>query len=289
MSERWEESFDTWKPRADAPEGDTGTDVEREELLRLARELASQRDAEQAQARRELEQLKEALRERAEAVAARERELVTLQKRLDKGKAPKTKAGPEHPDSETIAARERAAFERLREVEARESQLRARSAQLSAEAEKLAALRAELRESQGDRELAAAERDRLEERLEETRRAERELATIRVELERKRRSVEARERRLRAIAAGEADPGGPDPYEEREDELRGLESRLEVRERELALLRQGLDAQRIELRERERTLHRREVADVRQTFEPPLTPPSFAEGLAAFVRSSGRR
>jgi len=290
MTERWEESFDTWKPRAGAPEGDTGTDVDREELLRLARELAGQRNVEQEQARRELEQLKESLRERAQAVAERERELLALQKRLEKGKAPKTKAKamPEHPDSDTITARERAAFERLREVEAREARLRARSAELATEAEKLAALQAELEESQSDRELAAAERERLEERLEDARRTEKELASIRVELDRQRQSVEARERRVRAMAAGAGDPG-PDPYEEREEELRRLESRLEVRERELALLRQGLDAQRIELRDRERTVHRREVADVRQSFEPPLTPPSFADGLAAFVRSRGRK
>jgi DNA repair protein SbcC/Rad50 len=287
MSERWEEAFDTWKPRADAAD-DTGTDVEREELLRLARELATQRNAEHEQARRELEQLKESLRERAEAVAEREREVLALQKRLEKGKTPKTKAKPELPDPETLAARERAAYERLHDVEAREARLRSQSAQLEAEAAKLAALQAELRESQGDLELAAAERERLEERLEQTRRTEKELASIRVELERQRQSVEARERRVRAIAAGDADPGGPDPYDEREEELRRLESRLEVRERELALLRQGLDAQRIELRERERTLRRHEVADVRQTFEPPLMPPSFAEGLAAFVRSRKR-
>jgi hypothetical protein len=289
MTERWEESFDTWKPRAGAPEGETDTDVDREELLRLARELAVQRNAEQDRARRELEQLKESLRERAEAVAERERELLALQKRLEKGKAPMTKATPEHPDSETITARERAAFERLREVEAREARLRAQSAELATEAEKLAALQAELEESQSDRELAAAERDRLEERLEDARRTEKELASIRVELDRQRQSVMARERRVRAIAAGEDDPGGPDPYAEREEELRRLEERIEVRERELALQRQGLDAQRIELRDRERTMHRREAADVRQSFEPPLTPPSFAEGLAAFVRTRGRR
>jgi DNA repair exonuclease SbcCD ATPase subunit len=286
VSERWEESFDTWTPRADAPD-DTGTDVDREELLRLARELATQRNTEQEQARRELEQLKESLRERAEAVAERERELLALQKRLEKGKAPKTKAKPELPDPETLAARERAAFERLHEVEAREAALRSQSAQLAAKAETLAALEAELLESQSDRELAAAERERLEERVEDARRAEKELATIRVELEHQRESVEARERRARALAAGSGDPG-PDPYEEREQELRQLEARLEVRERELALQRQGLDAVRIELRERERTLRRSEVSDLRQTFEPPLLPPSFADGLAAFVRSRKR-
>jgi hypothetical protein len=287
VSERWEESFDTWTPRAEASE-DTGTDVDREELLRLARELAAQRNAEQEQARRELEQLKESLRERAEAVAERERELLALQKRLEKGKVPRAKEKPEVPDSETITARERAAFQRLLDVEAREAALRTQSAQLAAKAETLAALEAELLESQSDRELAAAERERLEERVEDARRAEKELATIRVELEHQRDSVAARERRVRAIAAGEEDPGGADPYEEREDELRRLEARLELRERELALQRQGLDAQRIELRERERALRRHEVSDLRQTFEAPLAPPSFAEGLAAFVRSRGR-
>ena len=287
MTERWEESFDTWTPRADAPD-DTGTDIDREELLRLARELAAQRNVEQEQARRELEQLKESLRERAEAVAERERELLALQKRLEKGKAPKTKVKPELPDLETLTARERAAFERLHEVEAREAALRSQSAQLAAKAESLATLEAELLESRSDRDLAAAERERLEERVEDARRAEKELATIRVELERQRESVEARERRARAIAAGSGEAGA-DPYEEREQELRRLEARLEVRERELAVLRQGLDAQRIELRERERALRRNEVADVRQTFEPPLAPPSFADGLSAFVRSRGRR
>ena len=56
-----------------------------------------------------------------------------------------------------------------------------------------------------------------------------------------------------------------------------------------ALVRQGLDAQRNELRERERSVRRRDLAEARQTYEPPLAPPSFSEGLAAFVSSRGRR
>src|SRR6266540_1713776 len=74
----WEEGFDAWTPRPQSGAGettDTGTDLDREELLRLARELAGRRHAEQEQARVELEELKRSLRERAEAVAAREREL----------------------------------------------------------------------------------------------------------------------------------------------------------------------------------------------------------------------
>ena len=58
-----------------------------------------------------------------------------------------------------------------------------------------------------------------------------------------------------------------------------------MRERELALLRQGLDAERNTLLERERALRRREVAGVRQSFDEPFVAPSFSEGLAAFVSS----
>ena len=75
---------------------------------------------------------------------------------------------------------------------------------------------------------------------------------------------------------------------QREDELRVLEAKLETRERELALMRQGLDAERNALLDRERALRRREVADVRQTFDAPLAPPSFSEGLAAFARARSR-
>src|SRR5205823_2594791 len=81
----WEEGFDGWTPRPESTAGagaDTGTDLDREELLRLARELAARRHGEQEQARVELEELKRVLRERAEAVAARERELEQLQQRL---------------------------------------------------------------------------------------------------------------------------------------------------------------------------------------------------------------
>jgi hypothetical protein len=74
----------------------------------------------------------------------------------------------------------------------------------------------------------------------------------------------------------------------RKEELRRLEARLETREQEAALMRQGLDAERNALLERERALRRREVAEVRQAFEAPLAPPSFSEGLAAFARSRSR-
>src|SRR5436305_4283176 len=87
----WEEGFDNWAPGtpkpADAGE-ETGTDLDRVELLRLARELAERRRAEPSAAHTEIEQLKQTLRERAEAIAARERELAELQRRLESGRPP---------------------------------------------------------------------------------------------------------------------------------------------------------------------------------------------------------
>ena len=298
MSERWEEGFDSWTPRAAESASELEPEVDRAELHRLGRELAAQRQRDQEAARTELDALKESLRERAAAVAERERELVELQRRLEK-KGGRKAAAPPAVDAEAVSARERAALERLQAVEARERELTDRAAGLAAEAAavealrtELDALRDELQQSAADRELAAAERQRLEERLEDARRAEKELAAQRLELERQRQEIEARERAAAALVVATAEQPGedtqPDPSAERESELRRLESRLETRERELALMRQGLDAQRIELREKERAVRRRDVADARQTFGPPLRPPSFSDGLAAFVSSRNR-
>ncbi|MDX6470558.1 MAG: hypothetical protein QOF75_2361, partial [Gaiellaceae bacterium] len=93
----WEESFDTWVPGVPQPPGaptakaggaaeDTGTDLDRAELLRLARELAERRQAGRTSADTEVEQLKQELRERAASIAARERELEALQRRLESGR-----------------------------------------------------------------------------------------------------------------------------------------------------------------------------------------------------------
>jgi chromosome segregation ATPase len=302
--DRWEEGFDSWTPRRGgvAPD-DTGVDLDREALLRLARELAEQRHSEQEHAGAELERLKQSLRERAEAIAARERELAELQTRLGEGKPRKQKQqAPERVDTDALVARERAALHRAQTLEAREHELRDRAAELEGQAEKieqrerelateLALAQSHVNDSLSERELASAERTKLEERAEEARRVEKELAARRIELEQERERLETRARevetRTRALEAVPAEPAEPptDRYEQRESELRRLETTLEARERELALVRQGLDAERNALLERERALRRREVADVRQSFDAPLVAPSFSEGLAAFVSS----
>jgi chromosome segregation ATPase len=300
--DRWEEGFDTWTPRhgGGAPD-DTGVDLDREALLRLARELAERRRSEQEHAGAELERLKQSLRERAEAIAARERELIELQKRLGEGK-PRRKERPDVANVDALVARERAALERAQALEARERELHARAADLEAHVEEieqrerelateLAEAQSRLNDSLSERELASAERAKLEERAEEARRVEKELATRRIELEQERERLETRARQVEArtsgleVVAAEPDDAPAGPYAQRERELRRLEATLAARERELALLRQGVDAERNALLERERALRRREAAEVRQSFDPPLAAPSFSEGLAAFVSS----
>ena len=121
---------------------DTDVDLDREALLRLARELAEKRHADQEHAGAELEQLKQSLRERAEAIAARERELAELQKRLGEGKPRKQEQPRAGGRREALVARERAALERAQALEARERELQARAAELEAERAGRAARRA---------------------------------------------------------------------------------------------------------------------------------------------------
>jgi DNA repair exonuclease SbcCD ATPase subunit len=292
MGDKWEDGFDSWTPRDQANGADdAGPDLDREALLKLARELAARREAERADSDGELERLKQTLRERAEAIAARERELGALERRAGKG-GKKERKEPTPDAAAVVAARERAALERARALDARERELKQRFAQLEREfddlgrreealEDELARARAEVRESRSERELASAERAQLERRAEEARRVEKELATHRRELE--------------DLISGRGGIRFERPTQltgepsEQERALRELEARLELRERELALVRQGLDAERNALLAREREVRSRELAELRQSFGTPLSPPSFAEGLAAFVSSRRRR
>jgi len=292
MGDEWEDGFDSWTPREQANGADdTGTDLDREALLKLARELAARRQAERTDSGGELERLKRTLRERAEAIAARERELEALERRAGKG-GKKDQRAPAPDAAAVVAARERAALERARALDGRERELKERFAQLEREfddlgrreealEDELSRARAEVRESRSERELASAERTQLERRAEEARRAEKELATRRRELE--------------ALISGgggirfDRPPQFSGEASEQERALRELEAKLDVRERELSLVRQGLDAERNALLARERELRRRELAELRQSFDTPLAPPGFSEGLAAFVSARRRR
>jgi hypothetical protein len=130
---------------------------------------------------------------------------------------------------------------------------------------------------------------------------ERQLAGARAELDVERRTLEARSRELETLAgAAERDEPEDDSAgragataalaaaEARERTLAGRESKLEASERELALVRQGLDAERKALVERERLLRRREVTEARESLTQPFATPSFSEGLAALARARSR-
>jgi len=291
MGDKWEDGFDSWTPRGRAGGvEDAGADLDRETLLKLARELAARRQAERTDSGGELERLKQTLRERADAIAARERQLEALERRAGKGsKKERKEVGPDA--AAVVAARERAALERARALDARERELKQRFAQLEREfddigrreealEQELAQARAEVRESRSERELASAERAQLELRAEEARRAEKELANRRREFDALISGGGVRVGRAAQLTGG---PG------EQERAVRELEAKLDFRERELALVRQGLDAERNALLERERELRRRELAELRESFGTPLAPPGFTEGLAAFVSARRRR
>jgi chromosome segregation ATPase len=282
----WEEGFDKWTPRTpnatDAGD-DTGTDLDRAELLRLARELAERRQTGRTGADAEVEQLKQALRERAGAVAARERELAELQRRLESDRPGvrgllelRSKRGErsEAVDSEALAARERATHERAqtldereRAAEARERSVQAQAAELEAEAARLAererelagelkAAEAKLAETEAERKLATAERERLEERDRAVHDREKELATVGVEIEGERQELEARvtelEARTReldaqAAAVGSAAEHGAQQVGSVEREAAAKLAAVEERERTLARRESKLDARERDL------------------------------------------
>jgi hypothetical protein len=321
--DRWEEGFDNWTPRAPKqaePADDTGTDLDRAELLRLARELAEQRQAPAVAGDPEIERLKQSLRERAEAVAARERELDELQRKLERdrpgirGRIELRTKRDDAVDGEVLAARERATVERSHALDERERAVAAEAAELEAEAERLAqrelglaeelkTVQTTLAATEAERELAAAERERLEERDRAIHEREKTLAAARIELAAERQKIEDRARDVerRAAAVAMRDQPAPDDaeaaareraalvaLEERERALADRESRLEDSERELALRRREVEAERNSLLERERRRRRLDVAEAGDPVVRPFAPPSFSEGLASLARSRSR-
>ena len=192
--DRWEDAFDRWTPRPDGGrDGDTeedGADAEREALHRLARELAEKRRATGVSSDAELEELKRSLRERAEAVSTRERELAELQRRLERTARKRGRgaaAAIAAAEAEALAARERSSFERARELERASADIDARKARLAEQELELDALRAGARSRGGavpptDGDLATQWRA---------------LEVARVTLETERETLRARERTLR--------------------------------------------------------------------------------------------
>jgi len=124
-----------------------------EEVRRLARDLAARRDAAQAEMQGEIELMKESLRERAAAIAQREQRLAELERRTGADELGQELAAARRAVAEAEAERRLAAAERDR-LEEREQRIRAVE-------KELAALRMELeRERTPARRPAASARQR---------------------------------------------------------------------------------------------------------------------------------
>ena len=321
----WEEGFDSWTPSRPDSRDETGTDLDREELLRLARELAERRQTPQAHGDAELEQLKQSLRERAEAIAARERELAELQRRLERPagvrgrlEARRRARRPRHRGARRARARRararpgaRGARARARagsagrRARSRGRALAERERELAGELKAVEATLGEPRRSaSSQRPSASGSRSATAQRTT----VEKELAAARIELEAERQELDARRASSRPSGSARAQPAALETPRrasripasrarsrralaavELRERLADRESKLEASERELALVREDLDAERNALLERERaTAPPRGRRGARSRFDAPFAPPSFSEGLAAFARSRPR-
>jgi hypothetical protein len=149
-----------------------------------------------------IDELKRALRERAESVMAREHELLELRTQLARRLAELDKKKGSRRDDAKLAAREKQLAEREQKLAERERELRGA----------IAAAEEREREAAAEHALATAERERLDEREQAVRDVERELAGLRRRLE--------EERAAFSVPApppppAETDPAGePEPPEE---------------------------------------------------------------------------
>lgn len=296
-----------WGPAWQQPE----ESADRDQVLRLARQLAEARERQSVEARREVEDLKRALRERAADVARRELEVEKRTRELEKldphgregrklrlRRSDRSQQGDNRYADEPLARRESELQQRLdalvpreRGVSERETALRARELEIQGVEAALTRREQEVTESK-----ASVERRRLE--LESAyarlRESEAELAQPPAEPEEQERLLEtsrsqvSREPDEREAASIE---NGSTPEAERkvsqlEWQLAAREAELLAREAELVRLQSGLAAQQESIRRRERALEDEERLRERQTVMPvPYV--SFTEGLDAF--SGGRR
>jgi hypothetical protein len=303
-----------WDPAAAAAD----LQAERVRLHELARDLAERHERDRADARAELEQLKQSLRERAALVAGRERELdgresaprgpagrlerlrhARLERRedaLDRREAALDEVARRQYDAAAVLARrERDLAGRLKGLEQAAQPAPAQPAPaLPAPAQppavplvaEIAALDAQAR-ALLEREQALEERSR---RLEEVEERELALAERAARLEAAEAGLEARRSGLdeaeEALDAGHVD-GAAAALADRERELqdRSVEleerqSELEERARELTLASARLAAEHASIRAQERALAR-----VRSPLPSLRRYVGFSEGFEAFARS----
>ena len=282
-----------WGPAWQRPE--EGAD--RDQVLRLARQLAEARERQNVEARREVEDLKRALRERAADVARRElevekrtRELAKLEAQGRDGRKLRLRRSglSQHANDtyagEPLARRESELQQRLdalvpreRGVAERETALRVRELRLQEIEAALARREEEVAESKG-----SVERHRLELQLAYARLRESE-----AELAQRRAGLEEQERPLETASIENGSAAEPESkVAQLESQLAAREAELLAREAEVLRLQSGLASQQESIRRRERALEDEERMRERETVMPvPYV--SFSEGLDAF--SGGRR
>lgn len=310
----WEsEGWDSGWQQSDA-------DLERDQVLELARRLAEQHRRQSADALVEVEDLKRALRERAADVARRELEVERRTKELEEHthsesrrtlRLRRSEPGPSHDEDrayaeELLSRREAEVQQRLaalapreREVGERETALRAREleleeakAALDRRKQEVESSHARLREREHE---LAAERNRLEEEIRSAeprpaRGAHDELALQTGDLVRRARELDELERQLtarEAELAAAATQRDTDDQARRlaalESSVRAREGELIGREAELLRLQAGLAAQQESIRARERALEDAERLRQREAVRPAHPYVSFSEGLDAFT------
>jgi chromosome segregation ATPase len=285
---------------------------ERRRLKELERNLAAERNRVQEAATKEIARMQAALREAADRAGKRERELERTQRKLERagrgGRLAAFGLAGRSPDrDQAIAQREARADER-------ERTLAAAAAELEREVARLRELEATLAESRtgveqaealaadaAELEVRKADLDRkVEELVEAERRSAELLAARAAELEERSADLRARQEafeaeRSRAVAGVSTESetpkteGPPNELDDRstllasrEAEIQESVAALERRERELAELRNELQAEQERLADRAQRLAEAErQAPIRGRAVPSMT---FSEGIRALSR-----
>jgi len=281
---------DSWED--DAWEADDGPD--RDDVLRLARQLAEQRARQRVHDLAELDELKRTLRERAAEVASREAEVERAWAEIHEREGDPENARrrilrlrrerPTDEDvqgvaAEALATREAALEQRAAELAARERELgkrdeslRQRADELARETERIVDERERIATERGDLERLHADAsrtsDELAARASEAVTADQELAgererlaALQADLQERERAVAQVEENSKTQREGDNQARDSEPFQ-RETEPRALAARLAAREAAAPLKRNAELAQReTELRTLETRLAERE-ADV---------------------------
>ena len=315
---------DSWED--DAWEADDGPD--RDDVLRLARQLAEQRARQRVHDLAELDELKRTLRERAAEVASREAEVERAWAEIHEREGDPENARrrilrlrrerPTDGDVQGVAAEALATREAA--LEQRAAGLAARERELANERERIATERGDLERLHAD---ASRTSDELAARASEAETADQELAgererlaALQADLQERERAVAQVEENSKTQREGDNQARDSEPFQretepralaarlaareaaaplkrnaelaQRETELRTLETRLAEREADVLRMQTALAAREEELRRRERELDDAQRLSERAAAIPLEPYLSFSEGLESLAGRSDR-